>query len=97
MKRPWNLINLPVYSLASGFHAEPNYNICTYVSAVSMSPKLYAVAVYHNTQTLSNVEVSEYVVLQLLSAEDFKLVNVLGKKSGMNYSKYSYLKKRDKL
>lgn len=62
-----------------------------------MKPKLYTVAVYRDTQTLANVDQENYFVLQLLSAEDYKLVNVLGKKSGKNYSKFSYLKKKELL
>ena len=47
MTRPWNLLNLPVYSLATYQGEKVNMNICTYVSAVSMKPKQYMVAVYH--------------------------------------------------
>ena len=40
MKRPWNIIDLPVYSLLSNdVNGNINMNICTYVSAVSMKPK----------------------------------------------------------
>lgn len=55
MQKPWNLINLPVYSLATSTNDKANFNICTYVSAISMTQKLYAVAIYLNTQTLANV------------------------------------------
>jgi flavin reductase (DIM6/NTAB) family NADH-FMN oxidoreductase RutF len=93
-KRPWNLINLPVYSLATYNGPTVNMNICTYVSAVSMKPKRYMVAVYHHTQTLHNLLTSKTVVLQLLSKRHLPLVNVLGKKNGLQYNKESYLTKR---
>lgn len=41
MKRPWNLANVPVYSLATYAGQKVNMNICTYVSAVNMKPKRY--------------------------------------------------------
>ena len=72
-------------------------NICTYVSAISMNPKLYAVAVYENTQTLENIEESDYAVLQLLHESHFHLVKKLGQTSGMKYNKEQYLKKKDLL
>jgi len=59
-----------------------------------MNPKIYAIAVYHNTQTLQNIQSSEYCVLQILSDQQYKLVNVLGKKSGFKYNKINYLVQR---
>ncbi len=97
MKRPWNLANIPVYSLATYDGGQVNMNICTYVSAVSMSPKRYMVAIYHNTQSLNNIEQSDTAVLQLLGKQHLGLVNVLGKKSGKNYNKEKYLTKRKQL
>ena len=97
MKRPWNLANIPVYSLATYDGGRVNMNICTYVSAVSMDPKRYMVAVYHNTQSLHNIHQSETVVLQLLGKHHLALVNVLGKKSGKSYNKEQYLTKRRQL
>ena len=94
MKRPWNLSNLPVYSLATYDGGRVNMNICTYVSAVSMTPKRYMVAVYHNTQSILNTQKSNTAVLQLLSQQHLPLVNVLGKKSGKRYDKHSYLIKK---
>lgn len=69
-------------------------NICTYVSAVSMKPKRYMVAVYHETQSLHNILHSQTAVLQVLGKQQVSLVNVLGKKSGLRYDKESYLNKR---
>lgn len=92
MKRPWNLSNLPVYSLATYHGTKVNMNICTYVSAVSMVPKRYIIAVYHQTQSLKNITGSKTAVLQLLGKDHLSLVNTLGKKSGRNYDKERYLK-----
>ncbi|MDZ7604329.1 MAG: flavin reductase [Cyclobacteriaceae bacterium] len=94
MNRPWNLSNIPVYSLATYDGQKVNMNICTYVSAVSMKPKRYMVAVYHGTQSLRNILKSDTAVLQLLGKQHLLLVNALGKKSGLNYDKESYLTKK---
>ena len=94
MKRPWNLSNLPVYSLATYDGGRVNMNICTYASAVSMVPKRYMVAVYHHTQSLFNIEKSNNAVLQLLGTHHLSLVNVLSKKSSKRYDKQSYLIKK---
>lgn len=97
MKRPWNLPDLPVYSIASIGEAGLNMNICTYVSAVSMKPKRYMVAIYHNTRTLENVLKQKSFILQLLRKDQYALVNTLGKKSGRNYNKENYLVKKNEL
>lgn len=94
MTRPWNLPNLPVYSLATYQGEKVNMNICTYVSAVSMKPKRYMVAVYHGTQSLENITVSKTAVLQLLGVQQLSLVTTLGKKSGLRYNKENYLTKK---
>lgn len=94
MKRPWNIPDLPVYSIASVGRGKLNMNICTYVTAVSMKPKRYAVAIYHGTKTLENVKSSGVFVLQLLHYDQYRLVNVLGKKSGKQYDKEKYLRSR---
>jgi flavin reductase (DIM6/NTAB) family NADH-FMN oxidoreductase RutF len=94
MKRPWNLANIPVYSLATYDGDSVNMNICTYVTAVSMKPKRYMVAVYHNTQSLENILKSKTAILQILGKQHVSLVNVLGKKSGLRYDKELYLNKK---
>ncbi len=91
MKRPWNLANIPVYSLATYDGDRVNMNICTYVSAVSMKPKRYMVAVYHNTQSLENILKSKTAMLQILGKQHVSMVNVFGKKSGFRYDKQAYL------
>ena len=94
MRRPWNIINCPIYSLATYTEDGVNMNICTYVSAVSMQPKLYAVAIDDKTQTFENLSNSDIVILQIMHQSQIKLVNVLGKKSGKSYNKEAYLEKR---
>ena len=80
MKRPWNIIDAAVYSLATYHNDILNMNICTYVTAISMQPKLYAIAVYNHTKTLDNLLQPSSAVLQLLHKEQYKLVKMLGKK-----------------
>ena len=71
MKRPWNIIDLPVYSLLSNdINGNINMNICTYVSAVSMKPKIYSIAIDFKTKTYDNLIASDRVVLQLLSKKN---------------------------
>ena len=97
MKRPWNLPNVPVYSLATYAGRHLNMNICTYVSAVSMKPKRYMVAIYQGTLTLANLGNENTVVLQLLGIDHLSLVNVLGKRSGSDFDKGAYLQKKQML
>lgn len=96
MKRPWNLIDLPVYSLLTlDEEGVINMNICTYVSAVSMQPKIYSVAIDYKTKTYQNLTNSQVAVLQLLTKEHMQLVKKLGKKSGFKIDKEAYLRKND--
>jgi flavin reductase (DIM6/NTAB) family NADH-FMN oxidoreductase RutF len=52
------------------------------------------VALYHGTQTLDNVAADGEMVLQLLAAPQYALVNQLGKQSGKKIDKISRLHKR---
>jgi flavin reductase (DIM6/NTAB) family NADH-FMN oxidoreductase RutF len=97
MKKPWNIIDAPVYSLATFANGVLNMNICTYVSAVSMKPKRYMVAVYHNTKTLEQLQSTDFAILQLLHTSQSKLVRTLGQKSGFDYDKAKYLNKTHQL
>ena len=96
-RRPWNIIDCPVYSLATYQDGKVNMNICTYVSAVSLHPKLYAIAVYEGTQSLENVENTNYVVLQILRKKHLHLVEQLGKKSGKHINKHQLLEQQEAL
>ncbi len=93
MQRPWNIPSFPVYSLATYLYEAINMNICTYVTPVSMHPKLYCVAIYQNTKTMDWLNQSKEAVLQLLHADQYKLVRTLGQKSGFNYNKQQWLEK----
>ena len=99
MKRPWNIVSPTVYSLLT-FDSKNklNMNICTYVSAISMKPKMYGIAIDYNTLTYQNLmNDSSEVVLQFLSKENSSLVRKLGKVSGFKSNKEQYLQKKDLL
>ena len=72
-------------------------NICTYVSAVSLDPKLMMVAVYKDTQTLTNCEIGKTVLLQLLTEGLAPVVRVCGNLSGKDIDKITRLQKRYEL
>jgi flavin reductase (DIM6/NTAB) family NADH-FMN oxidoreductase RutF len=97
VRRPWNIPDLPVYSLVTCTGGRLNMNICTYVSAISMKPKQYLIAVYKDTKTLDNLMAGSTAVLQLLHRSQSGLVNVLGKKSGRNTDKQKYLERKNAL
>lgn len=95
MRKPWNLPSYPVYSLITYDHEwNQNFNIMTYVIPVSMHPKLYIIALYRETQSLANWQVTHRGILQILAPEHSSLVWVLGKKSGRSYDKLKYLSKK---
>ena len=94
-KKPWNRVNLPVYSVSStdgnGGH---NMHIITYASQISMQPKQFVCGIYYGTKTLENIGLHNKFVLQILAKEQYVLVNMLGKKSGNSTNKMAYLQKR---
>lgn len=94
MKRPWNRVDLPIYSISSRTEQEANMHICTYVSSVSMEPKRIMVAIYKGTKTIALVEQNPHFVLQLLSNSQYNLIKLLGQSSGHKIDKISRLKKR---
>ena len=94
MKRPWNRVDLPVYSISSCHDKESNMHICTYVSAVSMKPKRIMVAIYKGTKTIDLVNKNPHFVLQLLSKSQYNLIKLLGQSSGHNIDKINRLQKR---
>ena len=98
MKRPWNRVNLPVYSISSKHvNGSSNMHIITYAQAVSMQPKQFICAIYYGTKTLENVSSNPHFVLQILSIEQYRLVDLLGKKSGNKIDKIQRLQKRNLL
>ena len=96
-KKPWNRVNLPVYSVSSQTIENRNMHIITYASQISMQPKRFICGIYHGTQTLINIETSGEFVLQLLANTQYRLVDLLGKKSGKTIDKISRLQKRNEL
>ena len=97
MRRPWNMINVPIYSLATYVDGEVNMNICSYVTAVSRKPKQYLVALEHGTKTLQNILRSEYAVLQLLQSDAQDLIKWLGMRSGHQVNKMERLEKNNRI
>ena len=95
MKRPWNIVDMPVYSLATYPGGEVNMNICTYVSAVSMKPKLFMVAIDYHTKTYQNLECTDGAVLQVLHQQHAELVPLLGKRSGKKVNKLEKLERKE--
>ena len=95
MRKPWNLPNLPVYSIMTQNEGRINMNICTYVTAISMEPKRYAIGIYYNTQTLINIQGGSAIVLQLLSESQFPLIRNFGQKSGINWDKDAFIMRKN--
>lgn len=95
MRKLWNRPDDAVWSLSTmSEKGVANMNICTYVTAVSLEPKLMMVAVYKNTKTLENVSIGKTVLLQLLPQDLAPVVRVCGQMSGKKIDKISRLKKR---
>jgi len=95
MKKPWNIANLPVYSVVTqDENGIINMNIATYVMAVSMKPKKIAIAIFKDTKTFDNMLINDTIVLQLLHPSHYSLVRKLGQTSGFDYDKYTYLNKK---
>ena len=98
MRKLWNRPDDAVWSLCTqSKKGLPNMNICTYVTAVSLEPKLMMIAVYKNTQTFKNVAIGNTVILQLLTSDLAPVVRVCGQQSGKDIDKISRLKKRYEL
>ena len=95
MRNLWNRPDVAVWSLVtSSKEGIPNMNICSYVSAISLDPKLMMVAVYHNTKTHDNITIGGVVLLQLLSETLAPVVRTCGQKSGKQTDKIHMLQKR---
>jgi len=62
-----------------------------------MQPKRFICGIYQGTQTLLNIEATGELVLQILADSQYRLVDLLGKKSGKNIDKISRLQKRNEL
>ena len=88
MRKIWNRPNQQVWSLSTiNEQSVANMNICTYVTSVSMEPKLLIVAVYHGTQTLKNLTQTKRAHLQLLSEELSPVTRICGHISGSKINK----------
>jgi flavin reductase (DIM6/NTAB) family NADH-FMN oxidoreductase RutF len=94
MKKPWNRVNSPVYSISSKADGEQNMHIITYATAVSMQPKQFVVALYNGIKTLELVNKNTHFVLQVLSSSQYNLIKLLGQQSGYRVNKIQLLTKR---
>ncbi|MDX1477676.1 MAG: flavin reductase family protein [Saprospiraceae bacterium] len=94
MRRPWNLVNTPVYSLATASGDAANMNICTYVTPISRRPKCYAVSLEPGSKSCALFSAQGRGVLQLLTTRQASLIRVLGYRSGHVFDKYTYLESR---
>lgn len=97
MKRPWNIGDHPVYSLATCHRDELNMNICTYVTAVSLTPKIFAVAIELGSKTEALMRRSSISVLQSLAPTHIPLIKLLGRTSGHEIDKGETLRRKKKL
>lgn len=98
MRKIWNRPADAVWSLSTNSQTgQGNMNICTYVTAVSLDPKLMMVAVYKDTQTHKNIGVGQKVLLQLLTEDLAPVVRVCGNMTGKNIDKIKRLQKRYQL
>ncbi len=86
-KRPWNRIDMQIYSLSTKDDLVCNMNICTYVSAVSLENKKYMISVYKNTKTLENLQRTKRGLLQFLAKQHSAVVSRFGKQSGLKKDK----------
>ena len=93
-KKPWNRVDLPVYSISSQSGNEQNMHMMTYCTAISMQPKRMMCGIYAGTKTLALVRASGEFVLQLLHEDQFRLTTLLGKTSGHQVNKIARLQKR---
>ena len=86
-------ISMPVWSLAcppsSGASGTTttSMNIMTFCTPVSISPKLWAISLYHETLTKDSFLEHGYGILQLLTPSQHPLVGILGKQSGYRRDK----------
>ena len=95
MRKIWNRPNQTVWSLATVDEGGiGNINICTYVTSVSMGPKLMMIAVYHGTKTHANIAATKRAVLQLLPETLAPVIRVCGHESGNDINKMKRLQKR---
>lgn len=95
MKRPWNRPDYAVWSLSTKDQSgKYNMNICTYVTAISMKPKQFAIAVYKGTKTYENIKKSNTAILQLLGEHQSDVVRNLGKSSGFDKDKVAIVNKK---
>lgn len=95
MRKLWNVPDWPVWSVSTRDAAgRGNMNIATYLTPVSMEPKLITLGVYHGTKTRASLSLGATCVVQLLGEVQASLVPLLGKESGLKTDKIARLVRR---
>ena len=89
--KPWNRVDGPIYSLATTAGGKGNFNICSYVTPISMKPKRFIIGVYKDTKTLANLELNPVGLLNYMAKDQANHIKLLGKKSGNSTDKITQL------
>lgn len=94
MRRPWNIVNSPIYSLATYKDERFNMNVCSWVMCVSRKPRRYVIALEQGSLSYEWMKQTKLAVLQILTKAQIDLVRPLGQKSGKQMNKEAYLQKK---
>ena len=62
--------------------------------AISRQPKRFIGGLYQGPQTMENIQSDPHFVLQLPATNQYRLVDLLGNRSGRNIDKAAMLEKR---
>ncbi len=82
----WSL-SCPTQSTGTSAATTTSMNLMTFCTPVSISPKLWALALYHDTLTKESFLQHGIGILQLLTPLQQELVSILGKQSGYEVDK----------
>lgn len=95
MRKLWNRPASPVWSLSTtDTDGKGNMNICTYVTSISLQPKMVVVAIYHHTKTLLNLKKHPKALLQLLTEDHADIIRTCGRQSGNAINKIERISKK---
>ncbi len=79
--------NYEIHSITTCFQEQTNANIASWVMQCAMQGKYFVVALYHPDYTLELVKQSKILNINLLAEDQYRLVNLLGRKSGRQVQK----------
>ena len=85
------MVDTPIYCLGVKAAERTNYNICSYVTAISRKPKLYAIALEHESLTWQLMKKSNQAWLHILRKPHSTSIRPLGQQSGHQRDKFNYL------